>query len=205
MAPGKEQIFVTREILSERKKIGMEILDAFKVFNRSGVVEFNYFNILGEQGRTRLRTALKGADGSVWSATDDRPIVEYANACLFMENTDFAFIVEGESDCWVLYQHLFASIGIPGSNNIECIVGSHLNRFKNLYLVQENNSNSKTYPDGTGKFVNNIVTVLKNTGYENNVAIAMLPSEYEDISHIHIESKNFKKVLNEVILNVRKV
>jgi hypothetical protein len=196
---------ILRENLSERKKISLEILDAFKVINREGTVEFNYFNTLGQQGKTRLRTALKGADGSMWSPDDHRPIVEYANACLLKENKEknFTFIVEGESDCWVLNHHSYVGIGIPGSENVACLVGKQLNRFNCLYLVQENNIQSKTYPDGTGKFINDLVSVLKNTGYENNLAIAILPDEFEDISNIHIENKNFDSIINEIMLNAR--
>lgn len=157
---------IQREELSNRKRVSLDVLNRFKVYNRTGVVEFNYYNLLGEQGRTRTRTSLRGAGGSNWSPTDYRPIVEYANACMFQENShlDYAFIVEGESDCWVLNQHSLLGIGIPGAENVECLIGSRLNKFSTLYLVQENNNNSQTYPGGTGKFIHDLVKVLKTQG-----------------------------------------
>lgn len=194
---------IIRENLSERKRIRTETLDAFKVFNRDGIVEFNYFNTLGHQGRTRLRTALRGADGSMWAVDDSRVVVEYGNSCLLIQDKDFAFIVEGESDCWVLYEYGYIGIGIPGSNNANCLVGTDLNRFKSLYLIQENNNNGNTYPDGTGIFVNELATVLRNTGYKNTIAIAKLPEEFEDISSIHLQSDNFDRIINEVILKAQ--
>ena len=85
---------------------------------------------------------------------------------MFQENShlDYAFIVEGESDCWVLNQHSLLGIGIPGAENVECLIGSRLNKFSTLYLVQENNNNSQTYPGGTGKFIHDLVKVLKTQG-----------------------------------------
>ena len=44
---------IQREELSNRKRVSLDVLNRFKVYNRTGVVEFNYYNLLGEQGRTR--------------------------------------------------------------------------------------------------------------------------------------------------------
>jgi hypothetical protein len=147
---------VTLQTLCEIKGIDSKILDRFDVHEAIGGVEFIYIEPRGTKGRTRLRTSLSGVNGSAWKARDFRPIVMYGNSCHLIKGSRFAFIVEGESDCWVLYNYGYVGIGIPGAIEVNCIDGTQLNQFDDIYIVKENNENHKTFSEGTEVFVKRV-------------------------------------------------
>lgn len=83
------------------------------------VIRIPYFHLDGsEHDRARIRTALKAKDGSYWEGTDT--LTPYGLNRL-KDAQDYLVLVEGESDCWTLWQWHIAALGLPGANNAQCL------------------------------------------------------------------------------------
>lgn len=191
---------VTLEELADRKKIAPAVLARCGVLQREQGLEFEYRDASGAPARSRMRTALRGADGSSWPPHDERPVREYANTLALLPPASEAWVVEGESDCWILYSHGMAGIGVPGADCIDCLDGSRLARFERLYLVVENvdEGNCPTFPEGASGFVQRVARRLKATGYPGRLLACRPPAGCQDISDVHTRASDFSRTLSEM-------
>src|SRR5258707_2284122 len=87
--------------------------------------------------RTRIRTALIAKEGSFWNRSQ-APLIPYGLERLEQARAAHSLtIVEGESDCWTLWQHGFSALGIPGAENMACIKIEYLEGVERVYIMQQ--------------------------------------------------------------------
>jgi hypothetical protein len=130
------------------------------------VVRIPYFDLDGsEYSRARIRTALKAKDGSHWEGTGE--LIPYGLHRL-KDASASLIIVEGESDCWTLWQWGIAALGIPGATNAQCLQKEHVACFPSrVYLVREPSANDQ--PQAGEKFVSSLLSRLQTLGYQGEV------------------------------------
>src|SRR5205807_1704531 len=105
---------VTINKLAVAKAISADALRAFGLKDTPDGVIFEYRTSTGEAARPRLRTAMRGADGSQWMASSALPIAVYSAppGVAASVDPDDLLLVEGESDCWSAWLHGIAACGI---------------------------------------------------------------------------------------------
>lgn len=54
-------------------------------------------------------------------------------------------IVEGESDCWALWYHGYAAIGVPGADAVQCLNEGMVKGFKEVYVWREPDKGGDTF------------------------------------------------------------
>lgn len=130
-----------------------------------------------------------------WSGT-----IGSVNAVRLLPSGDEAWLVEGESDCWVLFTYGVIGIGVPGGNAMDRVNGAGLNRFLRLNIVQENVSASTaiTFPDGAAAFSQRLAASLRRSGYRNALYIVTPAAGFQDVSDIHVCGTGFVDALNEM-------
>lgn len=70
------------------------------------------------------------------------------------------FICEGESDCWALWFHGHAALGVPGAGNYKLVQSAHLTGVRRVNLLQDS--------DQAGEdFVRNMAVRLRSFGVES--------------------------------------
>jgi hypothetical protein len=133
-----------------------------KEITRAGVV-IPYFTEDGQPyERYRLRTSLIAKEGSYWNESG-APMIPYGLQRLQdARNQGYLVIVEGESDCWTLWQHGYPALGIPGANNDSTLQHANLAGIPKVFIIQE--------PDGAGQaFPDKVQKRLKDASYTGKV------------------------------------
>ncbi len=127
--------------------------------------------------RQRWRTALLAKHGSLWD-NQKGEIVPYGLERLTLARESGSLVlVEGESDCWTLWYHGFAALGIPGSQMVGILRAEHLEGISKVYITQET--------DAAGAyFVENILARLKEIGWTGETRILSLVP-VKDPSELH--------------------
>ena len=148
MTASSEPTPIRVESLAQAKGLDPEFLRGLGVKNGSVGVVIPY----GDRARRRLRTAIVASKGSTWMS-GSAPLVPYGPALRNEQETarqrGFVVLVEGESDCWVLWYHGFPAIGLPGATMAKLLEADHLNGIGRVYVVQESDKagkNSQVYP-----------------------------------------------------------
>lgn len=109
--------------------------------------------------RYRIRTSLIAKQGSKWNLDNEAPLIPYGLQRLNQARQDgYLVIVEGESDCWTLWQHGIPALGVPGAENYKVLTREILTDIPKVYIVQEAD------PAGE-KFAQNVEKHLKKAGY----------------------------------------
>lgn len=57
-------------------------------------------------------------------------------------------LVEGESDCWVLWNAGFPALGIPGAKFAKCIKAQYIKGINRIYIFQEPGEGGDTFVRG---------------------------------------------------------
>jgi len=92
--------------------------------------------------------------------------------------TGVLILVEGESDCWTLWFHGYAALGIPSATMANCLLAEHLEGIHALYLFQE--------PDQGGEsFIRCMAARLKEIGWMGKVRVVTLPDGLKDPNDLH--------------------
>jgi len=132
------------------------------------VVRIPYYNLDGsEYSRARIRTATKASasKSSQWEGTGD--MIPYGLNRLKDTANDLV-LVEGESDCWTLWQWGFSALGIPGANNAQCLQQEHVDLFPaHVYIVKEPSTPGK--PPAGEQFVTSLTARLRALGYRGEI------------------------------------
>jgi putative DNA primase/helicase len=90
----------------------------------------------------------------------------------------FLVIVEGESDCWVIWHHELPALGVPGSSSWGVLVPEWLEQVGRVYIVRE--------PDqGGNTFVRGVAGRLKAIGYAGEVCELRMPDGLKDPADLH--------------------
>jgi DNA primase len=99
-----------------------------------------------EYQRARLRTALVAKEGSAWSAGKE-PLIPYGLQRLHEARTaGYLVIVEGESDCWTLWQFHLPALGLPGAVMYQALDLSMFTGIERVYVMQESDKAGATLP-----------------------------------------------------------
>jgi hypothetical protein len=90
-----------------------------------GGIGIPYYDLTREEIAVKRRTALKAKDGSYWPR--GQSLAAYGlNRLDRARQVGLLFLVEGESDSWVLWYHDLPALGIPGSNVAKVLTAEHL-------------------------------------------------------------------------------
>jgi hypothetical protein len=111
---------VTLAQLAEHKKIPVEQLRSFGLsdFRHHGAnaVKIPYADVDGNVAAIRYRVGL-GKDGQRFRwRRGDHPLLYGLGRLAEIREEGWAFLVEGESDCWTLWHHGLPALGIPGKS-----------------------------------------------------------------------------------------
>ncbi len=125
----KSQPAVTVDDLARDKQLPAEFLCALGFKNIAEGILIPYRLMDGSPAqRQRIRLSPPGEkDRFIW---DNQPgaIVPYGLDRLHEAyNAGFIVMVEGESDCWTLWQHGYPALGIPGATMARTLRPEYLN------------------------------------------------------------------------------
>ncbi|WFU25156.1 hypothetical protein QA649_02605 [Bradyrhizobium sp. CB1717] len=179
---------VTIEVLSDLKRISVADLRSYGLTNVPEGVRFSYHFPDGRAGKARLRVALRGADGSKWSAIANEPITAYiAPPNHAFHNSAEMIVVEGESDCWTAWTHGVRTLGIPGSDQTMVLSQDHLDGVRTVYIQRERlDGPNRTFPKGVDHFVDEISDRLVQIGFDGVIRILRMPDPFSDLSDMHV-------------------
>jgi hypothetical protein len=192
---------ITIEALAKAKGLPSPVLRQFGLVDTPRGVRFEYRTAGGARARPRLRTALRGAEGSEWDEPATLPISVYtapADVAIRSDPGDL-IIVEGESDCWAAWSHGVAALGIPGPENFDKIETDHIRHRRRIYLLREPApANSPTYSSGIAVYLRNVAGHLRRLGYEGEVLELRMPDGLYDLSELHLDNpERFLRRLSE--------
>jgi KaiC/GvpD/RAD55 family RecA-like ATPase len=166
---------LTVALLAARKRLSENHLRSLGLEDTPEGVAIPYRDVDGRVVATKLRTALVAKEGSRWPK--GKPLIAYGlDRLADASELDMLVLVEGESDCWTLWQHGIPALGIPGANSVkQSLKGVDLSGIKRLYFWRE--------PDRGGEEFERAVTEILGT------RVKRLEREgVKDPSALHIES-----------------
>lgn len=150
--------------------------------NVEGGVRIPYFDFhegpVGVCGtpRPRLRAARSASTsgGSRWTGEGDEPIVPYGRWRLSeAREAGYLTLVEGESDCWTLWQAGEPALGIPGASMMGKLEAGDVSGIGRVYLVRE--------PDQAGRrFVRGVLERLIELDYRGEAYVLPFEDEADD-------------------------
>jgi putative DNA primase/helicase len=152
-----------------------------------------YFGMTGEELGVTRRLALKAGDGT-------RRPQGFRLAAYGLWRLDRAhkegllFLVEGESDCWALWQHGIPALGIPGASSAKVLTAEHLSCIRRIYVVREPDKGGETFLAG-------VADRLKSLGFEGRAFEVRMPEGIKDPADLHAaHPERFKTRLEEAII-----
>jgi AAA domain len=171
---------VTVTALAAAKKLPVEALYAIGLESeRDRGVTIPYFDASGQKVAVKRRTALAAKDGSFWPR--GLPLMAYGLWRLHgAQKIRKLILVEGESDCWVMWHHLRPCLGIPGAGAAIALTAEALDCIDDLYVVIEPDRGGETFREGIGRR-------LLDLGYNGQVYEIRMPSETKDPAALHCE------------------
>jgi AAA domain len=180
--------------LAEEKMLPWYVLFNLGVSeDKAGILHIPYYLQEGTPApRHRLRTALVAREGSRWSKGKGQIVPYGLERLQEARKRGSLILVEGESDCWTLWFHKFAALGLPGAEMVGTLQESHLNGIKTLYILQE--------PDAGGsRFVKHLKERLQAWKWQGKVFVVCLPNA-KDANELHKQdSQNFKIAFQQAL------
>jgi hypothetical protein len=158
----------------------------------TGGVSIPYYGPTGEEIALKRRTAIKAKAGSYWPK--GRPLAAYGQWRIGDANrAGFLIVVEGESDCWALWNHGLPALGIPGANAAKVIEREHVEAVETIYVSRE--------PDQGGeRFVAGVRERLAALGFAGKVFELRMPDGMKDPADLHAaDSERFKERMEHAI------
>lgn len=171
---------VTVTALAASKKLPIEALYACGIESRQdrGVL-IPYFDESGQKIAEKRRTALSAKDGSYWPR--GQALLAYGLWRLHdIQKRGRLILVEGESDCWVLWHYGYPALGIPGSGAVKTLTAEALVGVDRIDVVIEPDQGGETFRDGIGRR-------LLELGYNGFVYQIEMPVTAKDPAAMHVE------------------
>jgi putative DNA primase/helicase len=171
---------LTVAALAAAKRLpGEFLIDEVGLRHLPGGVGIPYFGLEGEEIAVKHRTGLRAKEGSFWPR--GKPLAAYGSWRLDRANrAGFLILVEGESDCWVLWHHGLPALGLPGSGTAGTLLREHVEGVSKVYVVRE--------PDkGGGTFVGGVAARLKVIGYRGDAVEMRMPEGAKDPADLHVK------------------
>jgi hypothetical protein len=179
--------------LAEVKRLPAEFLRDLGLSDSPNIgVNFPYYDMTHRQIAVKRRTALKATEGSYWPK--GRPLAAYGQERLdAAAKVGFLILVEGESDCWVLWYHDLPAVGIPGANAVKTLQREHVEAVGIIYVQRE--------PDNGGEiFVEGVRKRLAALGWQGKLFELRMPDGIKDLADLHVaDPEQFKERLAEAI------
>ncbi|MBI05865.1 MAG: hypothetical protein CMM54_02670 [Rhodospirillaceae bacterium] len=169
---------ITLAQYAQAKRLDLSLLEriGLKDVKRCGLpsILIPYYDIHGEELGQRLRIALGGDNKFRWQ--------KGAKVCLYglqrlskARANNTVVLVEGESDCQVLWQHRIAALGLPGAANWnEERDASHFEGISTIYVIIENDEGGES-----------VKKWLKTSSIRKRVRLVELPAK--DASELYLK------------------
>jgi hypothetical protein len=185
VAAGSDSVPIKVEDLARAKELPASALRRFGLEDCAEGVRFRYTSAPGAPARPRLRTALRGADGSSWDPASDLPIsVYHPPDPPAAPRVDFLILVEGESDCWTAWLHGVPAVGIPGAAAVDALQPDDLRDVRRVYVLIENEA-AQTYPDGVAAYVRRLCARIRTIGFDGPVFELRMPDGLSDLNDLY--------------------
>jgi hypothetical protein len=158
-----------------------------------GGVGIPYYGPTGETIAVKRRTALKAGDGSYWPK--GLSLAAYGQWRLdYAAKAGILILVEGESDCWVLWHHGFPALGLPGAGTVKTLQKEHVEAVGTIYVHRE--------PDqGGAMFVEGVRQRLAALHFQGKLFELRMPARLKDPADLHAaDASGFNKRLETAIL-----
>jgi putative DNA primase/helicase len=158
---------VTVDALAAAKCLPAAFLRGLGLRDGRQGVEIPYRDATGKTIATKRRTALAAKEGSFWPR--GVPLMAYGLDRLDAARAGgWVFFVEGESDCWTLWNHGLPALGIPGASAARVLAAEHVEGFGRVYMVQE--------PDNGGEaFMRGVAARLSALGWTGKLRAVSIP------------------------------
>ena len=182
---------VTLEELAFSKRINLvNLMNYGLIENNDKTIEITYLNHEKIKERSRIRTGVCGQD--VFWEPGTKDIIPYGLWRNY-KNSERLFLVEGESDCWTLWEHGLDAIGFPGATMLKCLKFLDVSNVKQIIIINEGDTAGEKFSSTLKKSLENCtpeVFVLKLEGAK-------------DPSELHLQSPcNFKESFNSQVNNL---
>lgn len=190
-AAAKPTAPTTMKILSAAKGITQDFLREQGVKDTPDGVLIEYRLMDGSPApRQRLRTALAAKDGSRWLPGEGSPAPYGLDRLPDAREQGYLVLVEGESDCWILWMRGFPALGIPGAAMAGKIEPEYLAGIQEIYFWRE--------PDrGGDTFAEKIPARLREIGY-TGVVKEMKVDGVKDPADLYLRG-GFDDVFNKAL------
>jgi hypothetical protein len=184
---------LTVAALAEAKHLPAEFLRELGLHDLpQGGVGIPYYGPTGEEIAVKRRSALKATEGSYWPK--GTPLTAYGQWRLGdAAKAGFLIVVEGESDCWVLWHRGLPALGLPGANTTKVLLHEHVEAIGTIYVHRE--------PDrGGAAFVEGVRVRLSVLGFEGRAFELRMPDGIKDPADLHVaDSQQFFSRLEDAI------
>ncbi len=180
-----------------------------KPYQRKGVIVPYYKQNGTPYERRRFRSSLK--DKPIWEGWNERErgsapsTIPYGLERLELaRKRGYLIIVEGESDCWTLWQWRYPALGLPGAKSFACLQADYLKEIDRIYILQESDAAGQEVPK-------NVYQHLQAIGYKGKVYAVDLnertgckdPNELQQKLAREEKLSTFKMVFQESLDNAR--
>lgn len=156
---------LTVAALAEAKSVAPELLKALGCEETGGAVQIPYFYEDGRRApRTRIRKAISGKKRWAWTANDGEIIPYGLQRLEDARKAGELIIVEGESDCWNLWEAGFPALGMPGANTCLKLLPEYVRGLERIWISREGDKAGGTFAVG-------IASRLAEIGFEGEVRI----------------------------------
>lgn len=177
---------VDLQTLCELKGLDMEFAEknGWKTVERG--VEIPFFDIRGNEYRSKIRVKYEGKDKYIYSAAHDSVNtnnIPYGLHWLDAYDDDVLYLTEGETDCMTLRQAGYPAIGIMGANGYDTSYATYFSRFASIVLVRDN--------DEAGW---KLLTDLAED-FNDKLYMTVLPNGVKDINNYHVFRCNSDPVI----------
>lgn len=180
-----EPVTYTLSDYSAEKKLPIEFLISLGLSNDKDHIEIPYYDLKGNVVATRFRNHPMNPQRFFWKKGSKT--MPYGLWKLKDYPDDYIVLVEGESDTQTLMYYNIPVLGIPGASNFKKEYKDILDRFKTVYVQNEEDV-------GAQKFTADIVKILG----DKVKLISCKPLGFKDASEFHISGTfNKEKYLNQ--------
>lgn len=139
---------VNLKTLSEQKGFPVGAFTRYKLRDGQGGVVVPYFDRDGNEyikWRIIRDPSPTNKKGYTWS-TGDAPLIPYGLHRPIPYTNGFVWIVEGESDCWTLWEHSIPALGLPGAKAVKPLLLEHMAGVKTVAIVKEPGAAGERFP-----------------------------------------------------------
>jgi hypothetical protein len=192
--PGRNGLYRTVEELASAKRLPSTfLLEQLELRDRSGGgIVIPYFGEDGSEILERYRNC--SAKGPRFSQPKGVPLQPYGlNRLEQARKHGLVILVEGETDCAVLWYHDLPALGIPGSGCAGVLKPEHVQDLSQVFIVNEKDA-------GGPGFVKGCLEALQGFGFTGWILEVRMPDPYKDPADLHAaDPERFVELLDPVL------